>query len=271
MPDCASWSPWARRLCRASDEISIDPRALAFTVVVSLLSGLLFGLIPALKYAGPKISLTLRAGGRTLSHSRERHRARNILVVAQVALALVLLVSAGLMIRTFQALRTVEPGFTHAEHLQTMRISIPASLDSGTGAGRTHAERYCGQARGDPRRDFRGVRERCADGNNRPQLGRHLAGRNRNTATVKFLRCGYSRMFRPGFFTAVGTRLIAGRDYTWTDLYDRRPVAMVSENLARELWGTPSAAVGQAVPRSSRIFLARGHRRGSGRPRQRRA
>lgn len=109
-------------------EISIDARTLGFTLLLSVLSGLLFGLIPALKYAGPHTSLALRSAGRTISVSRERHRARNMLVVGQVAMALVLLVSAGLMIRTFQALRTVDPGFTDAQHLQVMRISIPGSL-----------------------------------------------------------------------------------------------------------------------------------------------
>jgi predicted permease len=110
------------------DEISIDTRTLGFTLVLSVLSGLLFGLIPALKYSGPRPSLALRSAGRTISVSRERHRARNLLVVGQLAMALVLLVSAGLMIRTFEALRTVEPGFMDAQHLQLMRISIPDSL-----------------------------------------------------------------------------------------------------------------------------------------------
>jgi predicted permease len=72
------------------DEISIDARTLGFTLVLSVLSGLLFGLIPALKYAGPRPSLALRSAGRTISVSRERHRARNLLVVGQVAMALVL-------------------------------------------------------------------------------------------------------------------------------------------------------------------------------------
>src|SRR5271156_5056246 len=110
------------------DEISIDARTLGLALVLSVLSGLLFGLIPALKYAGPRTSLALRSAGRTMSTIRERHRARNFLVVGQVAMALVLLVSAGLMIRTFEALRTVQPGFTDAAHLQLMRISIPESL-----------------------------------------------------------------------------------------------------------------------------------------------
>src|ERR1700756_5005107 len=110
------------------NEISLDARTLGFTVLLALFSGLLLGLIPALKYAGPRASLDLRSAGRTSSVSRERHRARNILVIGQVAMALVLLVSAGLMIRTFQALRTVDPGFTDARHLQLLRIGIPASL-----------------------------------------------------------------------------------------------------------------------------------------------
>ncbi len=110
------------------NEISIDPRTFGFTLMLSVLSGLFLGLVPALRYAGPRISAALRSAGRTASVSRERHRARNVLVVVQVAITLVLLVSAGLMIRTAQALRTVEPGFTDAEHLQTVRISIPSSL-----------------------------------------------------------------------------------------------------------------------------------------------
>src|SRR5580704_7956645 len=109
-------------------EISIEGRTLGFTFVISVLSGLLFGLIPALKYAGRRTSLELRSAGRTSSASRERHRVRNLLVIGQIAMALVLLVSAGLMIRTFRALRTVDPGFTDARHLQLMRINIPESL-----------------------------------------------------------------------------------------------------------------------------------------------
>src|SRR6185312_17274975 len=68
-----------------------------------------------------------RQGGRTLSQSRERHRARNTLVVIQVALAMVLLVGSGLMIRTFQALRQVQPGFTRPAEVQTLHLFIPTT------------------------------------------------------------------------------------------------------------------------------------------------
>src|SRR6185436_5814633 len=106
------------------EEITINARVLAFAVLVSILSGVMFGLIPAFKYAGRRLSGML--AGRGTSDSRERLRTRNGLVVAQVALALVLLVSSGLMIRTFLALRAVVPGFDTAQ-LQTIGIAIPTS------------------------------------------------------------------------------------------------------------------------------------------------
>jgi predicted permease len=225
-------------------EIALDGRALVFSVILSLLSGLLFGLIPALKYAGPRVSLALRSAGRTSSVSRERHRTRSVLVVAQVAMALVLLVSAGLMIRTFQALLTVEPGFTHAEHIQTMRISIPLSLVP------------------DPQRVTRiqnNIADKLAAIPGVTSVGfasaMPMEGIEPNWDAITAEGKSYPadqipplRLFKnvsPGFFRTAGTKMVAGRELTWTDIYGLRPVAMVSENLARELWGTPSAALGK--------------------------
>jgi predicted permease len=94
------------------DEIAIDARVLVFNLVISVLSGAVFGLIPAFRHASPQIAGAIGAGVRTAGASRGGQRARNVLVVAQLALALVLLVSSGLMIRTFEAMRAVEPGFT---------------------------------------------------------------------------------------------------------------------------------------------------------------
>ena len=107
------------------NEIAIDGHVLLFAAAVSLVAAVLFGAAPVWKYAGPHVAQTLRAGGRSLSQSRERHRVRSVLVVVQVGLALLLLIGSGLMIRTFQALRTVQPGFTHPEEIQTLRIDIP--------------------------------------------------------------------------------------------------------------------------------------------------
>jgi predicted permease len=226
-------------------EISIDVRALGFTLGVSLLSGFLFGLIPALRYAAPGISLRLRDSGRTSSQSRERHRARNVLVVAQVAMALVLLVSSGLMIRTFQALRAVQPGFTRPEQLQTMRISIPTSLVP-------EPERVA-RLQHDIVEKLEAIPGVTSVGfvSVMPMEGRtpdwdavQAEGATSAPGEVPF------RLFKsvsPGFFRTSGTRLVSGRDYEWTDLYEQRPVVMVSENLAREFWGTPSAAIGKRI------------------------
>jgi predicted permease len=227
-------------------EISVDARAIGFTVGVSLLSGILVGLVPALKYAGPRISIALRGGGRTASQSRERNRTRNVLVVAQVALALVLLVSSGLMIRTFQALRSVEPGFVHAEQIQIIRTSIPGSLAR-------EPERVVRMQNDivDKLAAIPGVTS-VAFTSQMPMEG---TGHNWDAICIENKPLAGSdipplRIFKsisPGLFQTAGTELITGRDYTWTDIYGRRPVVMISENLARELWGTPSDALGKRI------------------------
>src|SRR5262245_51220688 len=110
------------------NEMGMDGQTVVFALGISLIAGLLLGLIPALKYAGPKIGLAVRVGGRSATDSPRTHRVQNVLVVAQVALALVLLVSSGLMIRTFQALNRVQPGFSEPETIQTLRVAIPPAL-----------------------------------------------------------------------------------------------------------------------------------------------
>jgi predicted permease len=227
-------------------EISLDARALAFTLVLSLLSGLLFGLIPALKYAGPRISATLRSAGRTSSLSRERHRASNALVVAQVAMALVLLVSAGLMIRTFQALRTVQPGFTQPEHLQTMRISIPPFMVAESQRVTRIENDIADKLAAIPGVTSVGFASALPMEGIEPDWDAIYAeGHPDPPGGIPPLRL--FKHVSPGFFKTAGTRMVTGRELTWTDIYGLRPVAMVSENLARELWGTPSAAIGKRI------------------------
>src|SRR5712691_10149246 len=108
-------------------EIGIDGTVLLFTAAISVFASLLFGAIPVFKYAGAHLSTGIREGGRALSQSKEQHRARSVLVVVQVALALVLLICSGLMIRTFRAMTKVDPGFARSAELQSFRISIPGA------------------------------------------------------------------------------------------------------------------------------------------------
>ncbi len=228
------------------DEIGIDPLVLGFTLLVSLLAGLFFGLIPAIKYAGPQLAFALRGGGRTMSSGRERHRARNMLVVAQVALALVLLICSGLMIRTFQALRSVQPGFTRPGQVQLVRISIPETQVKDP-------ERVMRME--NEMRDKLGAIPGVASVawaseapleriNNQNDL---LYARDKTYSPGQIPPIRAFRYISPGFLKTDGTALMAGRDFTWIDVYQKRHVMMVSENLAREMWGAPAAALGKQV------------------------
>jgi predicted permease len=226
-------------------EIGIDPAVLGFTLVVSILAGLLFGLIPVLKYAGPNVAVALRGGGRTLSHGRERHRARNTLVVVQVSLALVLLIGSGLMIRTFQALRNVQPGFAQPEEVQMLRISIPeAQVKEPERVMRMQNEMI------DKLAAIPGVTTVAfssaapLEGFNSNDL---LYAEDKNYGVGQIPPIRRYRFVGPGFFKTTGTAMIAGRDFTWTDIYEKRHVAVVSANLAVEMWGDPSSALGKRI------------------------
>jgi predicted permease len=230
------------------NEISLDWETAGFTVAVSLLSVLVFGLFPALKYAGLRISMSLRAGGRAMSESRERHRARSVLVVAQVAMASVLLVSAGLMIRTFQALHNVNPGFTYPEQIQIVRTSIPSSLIREPERVIRMQNDIVEKLMAIPGVSF------AAFSSEMPMDG-IPTGWDAIRSDGKDLGEDIPpvRVFRyisPGLLQTMGTQLVAGRDYTWTDLYGRRLGILISENLARELWGSPAAAIGKRIASS---------------------
>jgi predicted permease len=227
------------------NEISIDGNVLLFTVTVSLLAGVLFGAIPIFKCAGPHLAIALRAGGRSQSQSRERHRVRNALVVVQVGLAMLLLIGSGLMIRTFQTLRNVQPGFTRPEEVQTLRIFIPeAQVKDPTQVLRMQhniLEKIAA---------LPGVSSVALTSKVPLDLGGwhdpiYAEDHVYTESQLPPLRS--YKLISPGLLKTLGNSLIAGRDFTWTDVYEKRPVALVSENLARELWHEPQAALGKRV------------------------
>jgi predicted permease len=226
-------------------DIRIDLPVLLFAVGLSLASGLLFGLVPALKQAGAQLSTTLRAGGRTASASKERERARNVLVVAQVALALVLLVGSGLMIRTFQAITDVHPGFVRPGDVQTLRLSVPESqVKDDTAVAAAH------QAILERLAAVPGVTQ-VAVASTVTMTGQawhdplYAEDRVYGESEVPAIRM--FKFVSPGYMPTLGGSVVAGRDFTWEDAVSRRPVAMVSASLAREWWGEPSRAIGKRI------------------------
>jgi len=228
-------------------EIGIDMPVLLFTLAIALFSSLLFGSIPVFKYTGAHLNTGLREGGRTLSQSRQQHRARNTLIVMQVALALVLLICSGLMIRTFRALMHVPPGFSEPDAVQTFRFYVPT-----TQVPDSDRERLV-------RMDQELLNKLAAipgvssvsfstsipmDGNSSNDV---LFAEDRTYAEGELPPVRRFKFISPGFFATLGTPLVAGRDLTWTDTYQRLPVAIISENFAREYWHDARSALGKRI------------------------
>ncbi|HTV57402.1 MAG TPA: ABC transporter permease [Verrucomicrobiae bacterium] len=224
--------------------IGLNPPAVYFTLGIALISTLIFSLIPILKQT--RTSSAVVEGSRTFGLTRERHRARNVLVTVQVALGFVLLICSGLMLRTFNKMTRVEPGFADPAGLQTFRISIPSSdvpddakvprieqqileklaaIPSVSSAALSTAVPMDGDTYLHPLN---------AEGHEPSVAGAPTPARHFVFVT-------------PGYFQTMGIPLLAGRDITWADTFNEVPVALISENFAREYWGTPAAAVGKRI------------------------
>lgn len=226
-------------------EIGIHPSVLLFTVSVALLAGAFSGLIPALKYTGGRALTGLREGGRILSEGRERHRARNALVVLQVSLAFVLLICSGLMIRSFRALIHVDPGFSSPATLQTFRLFIPE-----TEVSNPESVVRLQQAIEEKVGSIPGVSS-VALTNGAPMDGTSwndpVFAKDRNYGQGEAPTTRRYKFGSPDLFRTLGIPLIAGRDFTWTETYQKLPVAIVSENFARDCWGDPKTALGKEI------------------------
>ena len=226
-------------------DIGIDPLVLLFTLAISLVAGLLFGLLPVMRFATPHLAAALKEGGRLSSAGRERHRARNGLVVAEIALAVVLLVASGLMIRTFQAMRDVNPGFARPEEVLTLRVSIPGSIVADDEqAIRTH-EQIVRKLEQMPGVRSVGVSNSITmDGNdsNDPIFVEDFP-----PPADKIPPLRRFKWTAQNYFQTMGNPIIAGREMTWADVYSRASVVMVSENFAREFWKEPAAAIGKRI------------------------
>jgi len=226
------------------EEINIDPTVLLFTVAISLIAGVLFGVIPVIKFATPHLAGALKEGGRLSSASRERHRARNTLVVVEIGLAVVLLVASGLMVRTFQAMRKVDPGFSRPEEVLTFRVSVPDTVIADPVQTAQIHEQIAKRLEQIPGVTSVGLASSITmDGNNSndPVFVEGQPSSNKLPPIRRFKAVGQN------YFKTMQSRLVVGREITWADIHARTPIVMVSENFAREYWKEPSAALGKRI------------------------
>jgi predicted permease len=230
------------------NEIAVYPPVLAFTAAVSLASTLAFGSITALKHA-LHVDAHVIGAGRGASASRERTATRSVLVVVQVALALVLVVSSGLMIRSFQALLDIDPGFSDPATIQTARIWAPGwpNVDARDSLEFTRTQHeILDRIAALPGVDAAGFVsalpiEHAGTFN---FSGYSVEGR---TVAAEERPRGFHKFVSPGYFEAMGTRLIAGRRMTWSDVEAGGRVVIVSAEFARQLASDPAAALGQRI------------------------
>jgi predicted permease len=227
------------------DEVSLNGNVLLFTLFVSLAGGAFFGTFPVLRYGSARLVDALKQGGRTGTTGKERHRIQNALAVTQMALALVLLIASGLMLRSFVALRNDNPGFNNPENVLTLRLTIPGSeVPSAADAAATH-ERIARRLAEIPGVTSVGLATNIPmgpGGNVNPLYVDGVEYTDDQAATIR-----NHKWLGEGYLETLQIPLLLGRTFTWQDIHDRIPAVLVSESLAREYWGSPQAAMGQRV------------------------
>jgi putative ABC transport system permease protein len=209
-------------------EISIDARVLAFTALLSLVSGLLFGLVPAWRASRAGLTQYLRKAPQARTGGPAWRRTRKLLVVAEVALSIVLLAGAGLMINSFLRLKRVSPGFA-PERILTTEISLPSARYQEPAEINTFYEQLIAQVRNLPGVEAAGI------GMSLPPNLLAIT----DTFTIEGAPAGKSDPSSPvvfvssGYFEALGIPLLAGRNFTETDRADKPRVVIINETFAR--------------------------------------
>jgi predicted permease len=223
-------------------EIGLDARVLLFTMGVSLLTGIIFGLAPALQASKPDLNETLKEAGR--GSTGRRHIMRSILVVSEVALTLVLLIGAGLMIRSFYHLQRVDPGFS-ADNLLTFNVSLPQKKYPEPQQRINFYQQLLQNLTALPGVQSVGMATGLPLGNNGWQSGFWIEGRPEPPQGQRPLT--EVALVGPGYFKAMQIPLLRGRDFNDQDVMAappdpkhpefRRPtVTVIDEEFARRYW-----------------------------------
>lgn len=225
-------------------DASLNPKVLLFTLIVSLGSGLLFGLFPVFKHRRLELVSALKEGGRSAMSARGRNRTQNTLAIVQMALALVLLVASGLMLRTAQEIRNVNPGFSGEDELLAFRLT-PSQADvrgaDDIAAAHEAIARRLADVPGVTGVTIANAMPMDGSGNVNPFYAEGVTPLDAPSGSRSHKWIGAD------YFETLRIPLRYGRPFTWADIHDRMPVAIVSETLAREYWGSAEAAMGKLV------------------------
>ena len=220
------------------EEIKLDYRVVLFTLGTSLLTGIIFGLAPAFQAARTNLNDVLKEAGRSGGDTSRRLRLRNLLVISEFALSLVLLIGAGLMVKSLLHLQEVKPGFEPAR-LLTMRIALPATKYENFNQSRAFFEQLFDRLDARPEVESVGAINLLPFGGGGGDRSFSIedqptpAGHARPDEQVRFVS--------PGYFHTMQIPLLGGRDFTRRDLPDTPPVAIVNSAFARKFWADGNA------------------------------
>lgn len=216
-----------------SDEIGMDANVLGFTVLISILTGLIFGVVPTIHASRQNLAETLIGGNRTETSSRRSSLSRRLLVVSEVALSLMLLICASLLIKSFQRLRTVDPGFD-ADHVLTLQVSLPKAKYGEGGQQIAFLQEVLQRTAGLPGVEASGATTTL------PLIGNDLMGfiiEGREPPKPNERPSATYYAVSPDYFRAMGIALIKGRYFTEADAQGTHRVMVINETLARQYFG----------------------------------
>ena len=221
--------------------VSLDGRVLAFTASLSLVTGLLFGLFPALRVSAITLSDTLKEGARNISASHDTFR--KALAATEIALSLVLLAGAGLLVRSFSKLYGIDPGF-RSDHLLTMDIGLPsAKYPEGTDKPLAFYRDLLGRISALPGVERAGAVNVLPLGANFDTAGTEPEGFVHGPGETPYPE---RYIVTPGYFAAVGIRLVRGRLLTEAD-HENAPLVVLISNTAAERWWPHQDPIGRRL------------------------
>jgi putative ABC transport system permease protein len=215
-------------------QIEIDGRVLAFTLLVSLVTGVVFGLVPALQASRSELQETLKQTGRAATGDLTRHRLRNALVASEITLALILLIGAGLLLKSFEHLQHVNPGF-RSGHVLTMQMELPTDSKYRTGHEQSaFFHQMLERVQALPGVQSAGLTEITPL--SQEETSRGFEVENRPPLAPGHFTAAQYRRISPNYFATLNIPLVQGRAFTDRDDADAPGVAILSATMARRYW-----------------------------------